>query len=425
MTRLLSAISALGLWLCSSLTSYANVFDTYGQGASTVAVGNATTAGGPTAYAAYTNPALLTLSSRSEISSSVMWTQFRLGRLPEAPGGRLPQDQFSADKAEDLRGGSLGINLKLHDRLHFGLATYMPQGNFGRVKGLSPYQTSYLRYSELQQKPAAYTAMALQLPAGLSLGAGAYYSLKAKGLLQVSLSKRESEGRFDLVMEPVIVPYGGFLWTNQTFSIGGFYRAAQETESEIQSTFAFSTDEATLPFDATTSLVPFYDPSVLRFGFAYNSGPLQLYASIEQARWSQFKAPQVTITGNDVAALSEELASRDAGLRDTYAYRLGTSFPFQLSAVSSLDLKAGVELHTSANETSERSTLIDPERRSLAFGGSWTLVLDDAGRRLGWEAAYQYSSLRPLSSTTPKGSAVNLDGNKTIHTVVGGVSYAL
>jgi hypothetical protein len=424
MTRLIGVHAFLGLALCAASPGYANVFDTYGLGASTVAIGNATTAGGPTAYAAYSNPALLVQSNRSEISSEALLTRFKLQDLPSGETGRLPRDPEQESKADNLQGGSLGLNLKLTDDLHFGLATYMPQGSFGRVKGLSPYEATYLRYAEQQQKPAVYTALAIKGPWNLAFGAGAYYSLKARGLLQVSLDSKEAEGRLEFIMEPVVVPYFGVTWSAGAWVIGGLYRQAQETESSIESSFAFSTESAMLPFDASTSLVPFYDPALTRLGFAWNGQRLRVMGSLEQASWSRYKAPVVTITGADVAALSVENRAGNADLRDTYALRLGVSAPLAF-AQNQVELRAGMEAHTSANRDNSPSYVVDQDRRTLALGTAYHFAPDTEGRQLTLDAALQMSQLASIKVQTPKGLPIALDGSSTIQTLVGGLHYAM
>ena len=145
-----SAKALLCLGLCLACESYANVFDTYGQGAASIALCNAAMAGGPSAYAAYSNPAALTTANRSEISTSLIHTQFHLQDLPDAPGGQLPPRDADESKVDPIEGVSLGLNLKLHELVHGGLAVYMPQGNFGKIHGLSPYESSYLSFSEQQ-----------------------------------------------------------------------------------------------------------------------------------------------------------------------------------------------------------------------------------------------------------------------------------
>ncbi len=406
----------------------ANVFDTYGQGASSVALGNAIVAGGPSAFAAYTNPAALTNSNRSELATSLLATQFRLKDIPDSPGGKLPPQSFDESQAEAIQGVTLGINLKLNSFVHAGLAGYMPQGNFGRLRGLSPYQASYLSFSEQQQKPAIFTALAVKLPADFALGLGAYYSLRAKGVLQVSLSNIESEGRFDLVMEPVVVPYGGVLWSPQDLPVklGLTYRAAQETQSEIASAFAFSTEDALLPFDATTSLVPFYDPAMLRLGASWTSGASALHVTLEQSQWSKFKAPLVTLSGSDVAALSQELnPAKNSGLKDALAYKVGASRSIPMGSDETLELRSGLEFHSSANESGKSSSVIDPARWTIAAGAAWTLAADQEGHRLSLEGALQHHQLSAIKTRSLKGTELSLKSGSSLQTVVGGLSYVL
>lgn len=423
-SRTVALKAAVGLSMISTPV-LANVFDTYGQSAGTISIGNATTAGGTQSFAAYTNPALLVTAKKNEISAQAILTKFDLQDLPEAPNSPLPRDKDRASQAEDLQGNSIGMNFTLTEGLHLGLAAYMPQGSFGRIKGVSSYQSTYLRYSENQGKPAIYTAVGVELPCGFSLGLGAYYSLRAKGVLQIALTSSESEGRVDLNMEPVVAPYGGLAWTNEKMTVGLLYREAQKTDSKIDSGFSLTNEDFSLPFNANTSLVPFYDPAMFRFGYAYSLSDIQLLFSFEQAQWGRYKTALVSLSGNDVASISAEANNSSANLRDTQAYRFGMILPFTGPMDQSFEFRSGLEFHTSANKPHTRSSVIDPARQSLAVGFNWQLKADERGRRLAVETAYQYSQLSSLDRVSTKGAEIHLKTGHSLQTFVGGLDYDL
>ena len=421
----LKAILSLSIILFSS-HAQGTVFDSYGQSAGTMAVGNATTAGGTTVFAAYTNPALLVKAKTNEISVQGMITRFDLQDLPEAPGSNLPADKDTASSADALKGSSVGMNVTLREGLHLGLAAYMPQGSFGRIKGVSSYQSTYLRYSENQGKPAVYTALGLDLPSGFSIGLGAYYSLRAKGVLQIALSNTESEGRVDLNMEPVIAPYGGLAWSGNGLTVAVYYREAQKTDSKIESGFSLTNQDFSIPFNASTGLVPFYDPAIFRFGIAsHYFASAEILFSFEQAQWARFRTALVSLSGNDVASLSAESRGANSNLRDTQAYRLGVVVPFAGPMDQTMEFRSGLELHTSANRPGTKSSIIDPARQSLAAGLNWQLKADAVGRRLALETAFQYSRLSPSDRVSARGAAIHLSQGHSIQTFVGGLNYEL
>ena len=430
MTRFLIAKTTLGLLLVffvATKEGRANVFDSYGQSAGTIAIGNATTAGGTSTFAAYTNPALLVHSKKNEISVQAIMTRFDLQDLPEDASSPLPPDQDRASQASDLQGNSVGANFVIRERLHLGFAAYLPSGSFGRIKGVSSYQSTYLRYSENQEKPAIYSSVAIALPYGFSIGAGAYYSLRAKGVLQVALSAEESEGRVDLNMEPVIAPYGGIAWQNPATgtTLGVYYREAQKTDSKIDSAFRLTTADFGLPFNASTSIVPFYDPALLRFGVSQTIQDVTVLLSFEQAQWARFKNSLVSLTGNDVAQVSRESAVTTVDLRDTQAYRLGVIAPFVGPWEQSLELRAGLESHTSANRPNTRGNVIDPARQTAALGLNWSLKADEQGRRLSVEGAYQFSQLLATDRRSTRGTEIKVKSGRSIQTFIGGLNYEL
>jgi hypothetical protein len=426
-----AAKAAFGLSIALSLVvpqdAKANVFDTYGQSAKTIAIGNATTAGGSTSFAAYTNPALLVHSKKNAISFQAIVTRFDLADLPADPSNSLSTSPERASKAKDLQGNSIGMNIVLREGWNLGFAAYVPSGSFGRIKGLSSYQSTYLRYSENQEKPAIYTALAAELPFGISIGAGAYYSLRAKGTLRIGLTDAESEGSVDLNIEPVVVPFGGIAWQDakRESTIGVYYREAQKTESRIDASFLFSTDSFGVPFNASTSVIPFYDPALFRIGIARTIGDIEILLGFEQAQWSRYKNAVLFLTGNDVASVAGETAVSQVNLRDTQAYRFGLIMPFTAPYGQDMDFRIGLESHTSANRPKTRGNIVDPRRQVLAAGIVWRLETDDQSRRLSFECAGQYNQLAKIDRVSTRGTPIALGSGHSITTFVGGVGYEL
>ncbi|RYZ55171.1 MAG: hypothetical protein EOP07_14690, partial [Proteobacteria bacterium] len=202
------------------------------------------------------------------------------------------------------------------------------------------------------------------------------------------------------------------------------YREAQKTDSKIDSGFSLTNEDFSLPFNANTSLVPFYDPAIFRFGYAYSFEDFQLLFSFEQAQWARFKTALVSLTGNDVASISAEANGSNANLRDTQAYRLGLIMPFQ-SMNQNFEFRSGLEFHTSANRPNTRGSVVDPARQSLAAGLSWNVAVDETGRRLTVETAYQYSQLSSLDRVSARGAEIHLKSGHSIQTFVGGLDYEL
>jgi long-subunit fatty acid transport protein len=418
-TGLAGILAAL---LLSSHQANGNVFDTYGQGAANLAVGNANTAAGRTAYAAYTNPATLTGSDRSEVSSQILFTRAKLRTIPVADSAVRESLHQAKDHSE---GASLGIHLKLSDSLHFGLASYLPQGKIGRIRSQSPKETSYLRYDGEEQKPLAFTALAWKFNPYFSLGGGAYYSMRARGSLEVSLDPKASASRLDLDMEPVVVPYVGLLVQQSNWKMGMTHRQAQTSVSTIDSSLAFSTEDATLPFEVRTSLVPFYDPAQTRIGFSIEKEQGTFFGSWEYSQWSSYRPPVLTLTGPDVATLSSETQVEDFGLSDTYAYRIGFAQPLADLGQGRVEARYGYEFHSPAQASYKTSRLLDPLRHALSIGSIFTFHQDESGRRLALEGAYQFSYLGSFRTYDANEAKIRKRAGSSLQTFVGGLNYEL
>ncbi len=420
----------------SSGGAAASVVDTYGLNARSIALGNAAILASDDAFAAHANPAALTNAERTLFSVDYQFTDLQLNDLSPSVDGDasgLASDSYRASQASNLTGNGLGINLPLLDGLHFGLAGYMPSGNFGRIWGSTASDRNYLRYSDRQQRPAIFTALAAKLPYGFSVGAGSYYTLKASGYLQLAFSQQSSAARFTLDMEPILLPYGGIQWQyafeESVLRFGLSYRSEQSEVSSINSDVAVNLDSASLPLSLQTSLAPFFDPELYRFAVSWEASQHKLYASSELARWSSYQSPDVSVGGSDIAEFSAVSAQRDAtDLRDTYAYRLGYEYSSPLSAVIEGQWRLGFERHTSAlGSDRELSSIVDLNRNVLAIGFAVKLLPEFFAdeRSAKFEITYQRTSLEEQSFQSASTTDSRVEAGGSMQTLVGGFQYAL
>ena len=416
-------------------TLNANAVDTYGISARSIALGNATVSGDSSAFAAFFNPASICRSKTPLVSLNIINTNLALNdiNLNQADSASgLPADTYQASKAAPISGSSLGINFPITNAISFGMAGYMPSSNFGRLWGGSPSDVYYLRAGDRQQRPSIYTALSAQLPGGFSVGAGSYYTLKADGRLQMALASEGSAARFELDMKPVTIMYGGVEWQNtwegQTLGFGITYRAKQAEVAKIDTNLTLNFDSASLPLGLTTSLAPFFDPETVKTGLSYHIAKHSLFASAEYARWSAYKAPQVSLGGNDLSLVSAVSGPNEVKLNDTWSYKLGYEYKFTGLNEVPVSLRAGYEFHESANRIQTASTIVDPSRQSIALGigvelpRQWTA----AGRSASVDVSLQTSILAAESMQITRDSTTQTisPGGQT-NTLIGGLQYEL
>lgn len=413
----------------------ASAVDSYGIGAKSIALGNATVAGESGAFAAFFNPASICRTKVPVVELNVINTNLALEdiNLPtDDLASGLPADTYRTSNAEPIQGTSLGINLPLTESVSFGLAGYMPSNNFGRLWGGAPSDTFYLRSGDRQQRPAIYTALSVKLPAGFSIGAGSYYTLKADGRLQMALASEGSAARFELDMKPVTIMYGGVewqqSWDDRSLSIGITYRAKQAEVATIDTNLTLNFDSASLPLGLTTSLAPFFDPETIRTGLNYKIAKHSIYTSAEFARWSSYKAPQVNLGGDDLSLVSAVSNSNGVSLNDTWAYKLGYEYAAQGIAKAPLYLRAGYEFHESANRFQKAPTIIDPARQAMSLGVGIELPRHwmASERKASVNLSYQASKLASSSKKIVDGaSTYTITSGGQTNTFIGGLQYEL
>jgi hypothetical protein len=413
----------------------ASAVDSYGIGARTIALGNATVAGESGAFAAFFNPAAICRTKTPLVALNLINTNLALKdiNLPsgDLPSG-LPADTYKASSAEPITGTSLGINFPLTKSVSFGLAGYMPSNNFGRLWGGSPSDTFYLRTGDRQQRPAIYTALSARLPAGFSIGAGTYYTLKADGRLQMALASEGSAARFELDMKPVTIMYGGIewqhSWDDKSLSMGVTYRARQAEVAKIDTNLTLNFDSASLPLGLTTSLAPFFDPETIRAGVNYKVAKHSLYASAEYARWSAYKAPQVNLGGEDLSLVSAISSPSEVSLNDTWAYKFGYEYAVPGIATAPTYLRAGYAFHESANRFQKVATIIDPSRQSVSLGVGIDLPKQwmASERKASIDFSFQASKLANSTTEIVDGSSsYKITPGGQTNTFIGGLQYEL
>lgn len=418
------------LWLASA--SYGNVSEIYGTNGKGIALGNAMTAGGDGAFAAQSNPAALFEQKGSQVALGFNFNQLSLNdlsSLSQEDRSGLPASPYRADKVDGITGNSVGLNLELSPVLRFGLSAYMPSGNFGKLVGVAPNDVHYLRGGDNQERPAIYTALAAKY-GKISLGLGSYYTLRAEGTLQMALNNEASAARFALNMSPVMTPYGGILYRHNlessTLSIGALYRGAQSTKSNIDTLLAVGAvgdnTSATLPVQIQTSLVPFYDPEIIRMGFKLSKGHFKTYFTSELSRWSQYKAPLIELKGADIASLTGLNERGSVTLQDTHAHKLGLAY--LANSESNLEFRLGFEYHQSATEGKAMGGIVDPERNVIAMGIGADIFKGMLlpGKSASLDVSYQKSILRDIEVNYGD-SFANAGGY--VDTLVAGLTYEL
>lgn len=409
---------------------HAGVISTYGLSASRIGQGNISVVGlgNKESFGAYPNPANLT-NTKTGLAMTLIQVTPKLNDLPSSSaksGSLLDATDFKASQAKSISGTLASVNLKISPHLFLGLVNYLPSGRLGSIVGHSPGEVNYLRFSERQQRPELYTAIAYRI-GSWSIGLGMQYLIKADGYLDVALNNQSSESRMELDLYPSLSPYGGVSWSGkigifESLKFGISYRAAQSSTTTIDSRLVLGVSgkdaSLTLPFDVSTRLVPYYEPESIRLGLSASRDFWNFAIEFEQQNWSQFEPPLVQLQGDDIVSLTNQSDDKQGfSLNDTRSIRIGLSRENYNEEFLDV-MRFGFELHESVTEKKYTPGIVDPARRSLSIGAGKELELDN--KKFLIDLALQHQWLDKIDSD---GDRKNLNAGGKLLSIVAGVSY--
>lgn len=358
--------------------------DVYGLGTKDSGQSQASQISLPGSFSAKGNPALLPLGQK--LFSLESYGQFywlkdaNISSANNTPPSGIPTDKKRASKTKPNSNFALGISLSLSQKLGIGVAGRFPGDSVAKIHAFTQNEANYLHFNDRQSRPEIFTAFGYALTDHFSLGAGLYYSIKAKGTMQLGISQTDAESRLFLEMTPEFIPYLGmaqkFSLFNEETIIGLNYRFEQKASSTINVDLDFNVGLGTIPFSTSSSLIAFYDPAVLGLGVSRLGKKIQTSFSYEWSQWSRYKAPVISLTGKDLEVLnSDRTLATNIKLRDTHSFRLGMEFPHVYENEEKiLTLRWGSEYHTSAvDENASNITVVDSNKLGISTGASYKI----------------------------------------------------
>ena len=375
---------------------------------------------------ALANPANLMDRKGVTIDTSMAMTTFDLESLGHRSTGQsgLPPDDYDYGDARPLTETKFAINLPSLWGSRLGLMGSMP-GDFMRVRVLSGEERSYLRYSEDNQRPHMYTALAFPLPAGFAMGLGIYHTMEASGQAQLGVSEEDTRGRALMDVKPRQVPYGGLRWesrdTGRRLAIDVYYRAESDASTSMDTQIVVDTEDFILPANASANLALFYQPEVYRAGVSWQTRDTGWYLGYEAGRWSRFRAPYVELI-SDAAPPSQ---AEPVTLQDTSAWKLGFAWTAIRNALFTTTLHTWLEQHSSAlGDNPQNLAIIDLPRRVYSLAGRTRIeFINEGPRNLALQWTIHRTDLESRRLTTPAGEVVSA-GGRTM-TYAGGLTVEM
>ncbi|MBF0313204.1 MAG: hypothetical protein HQK50_10340 [Oligoflexia bacterium] len=371
-----------------------------GPGLEANSLGGASSYTRGTTFSAFGNPATIILAKAPQISLSFDYYEPNLDSPALINTNTLAQRQTpSATEQSDpnvsTRSVGVGLVFPLSKYFAFGLSAYLPSNTLARIFTLSGNDSYYLSFNPRTQKPEIFSALALKLPYGFSVGAGLFYSLEVAGNVQIAITQNDAEARMLVDLIPVYTPYLGVLYNYNDLSFGTLYRAEQSSKAKVDVDVNFelnlNSNLATIPFESSSQLVAFYDPATYGFGGSYHLGDWGFYAGGEHRLWSHYRAPIIGLEGKDLQTLTgSALKPEVIKLKNTTSLRAGIERELEFLLFNQsflLTTTLGFEQHPSALPDKLQSlAIVDTAKSALGLG----LNLDCKAKLLGQEHSFKF-----------------------------------
>lgn len=376
----------IGALILSSFKLYAAPSDVFGIDAVESAMAQSGLSSRPGTYSARGNPALLPLVKKGlSLDSAGQFYQLDNANIQSSssasPSSGLASDLHQASNAHPSQSLGLGFTFPFSQKLAFGLASRFPGDSVAKVHAFTENEANYLHFDDRQARPEIFTGLGFSLTPWLNLGAGLYYSLKAKGTVQLGISQTDAESRLLLEVAPEFIPYFGLAFifnkdNGDQWIWGGNYRFEQKAEGDLKVDLDFDVGLGTIPFSTASKLVAFYDPAVISVGQLYKTKKFNIALNYEFSHWSGYKPPVISLSGKDLDTLnSGKRTEVNLNLKDTHSLRLGMEWPdyYQTQGNVLYTLRYGLEGHTSAvGKNTNNVAIVDSNRVGLNLGHGFT-----------------------------------------------------
>ena len=394
---LLLAVASAALTALPAGDAWSSPEDVYGFGPRSMAMGGTGAALGRGFEAVWSNPALLSLEHRRELTIGLLGSVFDL-RAPE----RLNYD--------NLAGGFIGAVLPvpfagvLKDRITIGLGFFTPFDLIVRGRILFP-ETKQFPLADRTASVAVQVGLGVDVGYGVRIGGG-FAALAA--LTGSVLVATDASGRIGTVVEDTLVAsYGPILGASYE---RGAYRVGLTYRGELVGRFNVVIEVKDLGQIVVPPLnisgLAQYDPAQIALEVARVRGPWRVTAGATYKRWSAYPGPaEATVrcpeldpsTGAPPAEPCGALTPTPLGYTDTIVPRLGVERVLSPKTSVSMMLRAGYFLELTPSPPQTAAGNIYDNTRSV-FGLGYGLELAAPFPNLRFDLAGQVQVLHPRAN---------------------------
>ena len=325
--KLLSAF-LLNAILCLN-SAHANVGEVYGFGARTMSLGGSQVAWGFDGYAAYANPAAVSLPAASSTLDqnkrlTLSWGFVAMEHSFTPITHVVVENNYTSDKVPartgnvdlDYRtdfGQALGISyvfLPEWHRLALGIVTYSPINQLAYLDTGEPFVPEYVYYRSRTQRPIADFALGSESWEGLYFGAGLHFAFSLTANATIFLetnSAKPSTMRFSSAIKPKFSPYLGLLYApdaktqpekSGSYSVGAVLRfpATSDNDLTLKSGARLLGSLPGLDFNFNATSAFYYDPLTVELGTSVKYSEMaRIYLQADYQAWSKFASPPLNI----------------------------------------------------------------------------------------------------------------------------------
>lgn len=315
-------------------SALAGPFELAGAGAEAVAEAGARGAQATDASALHYNPGGLAFGGPGSLTLTPTW----LGSALWAGARATPvADPFGVSVLGDVTLPLKGI---LKDRIHLGVALFVPEGGILHVTAPPPDAPQLPYFGNRSQRLVILPGLAVRLPGNGGVGVGVNF---LGGVDGVAILERGPTGarepRIDIDAGATATVNAGFRFVlGSNVRIHGTFRGPFGVPAKLVT----RADVGGVPLDVTVGVRDaLFDPATFVAGTSVDLGRLRLSLDVSYALWSAYKGPAVEVAST-LPGVSLASAPPDAAFRDVASARGAVSYAVDLFRRSELAVRGGL-----------------------------------------------------------------------------------
>lgn len=395
------------LWPCQPVS--ANVAEYFGSSFNTTGVGNQMNGDVTDPANNYYAPAMLAYAKKFSLNYSISNVSHDFKNIDGIVVKNLdnnsnaPIDEVGSanNEYDSFIYNNINIVLPLEKPLGtLAVSVFLPMGDVMQTNSGDPFLPEYVMYRARYRRVLSYINYAHALSDRFSFSVGAFLGFQVGADLNANASLNGTgygsyaNGKTKVGPSLSFIASAFYQLKNQQF----YLTLHQEMKSNMEANSTGKTNNPPTLFDITVTSMLFYDPHIIRFGYARKMNAWQFLASLEYQIWDKYQTPVIRIRKNNGVLESSDDRERTT-IDNIFVPKLGAKY--QATAKSSISAGVSYRPTPLGGNFSGAGNSIDTDVTIYTLGYGYKFK----AMKINYEAGigYEFQKLKDVTVTKQAG----------------------